>query len=180
MSYIDELRHPKWQKMRLQILERDGFSCTQCGDTEETLDVDHSYYERGLKPWEYPPESLHTLCRTCHEEVGQWRIVIKELLKLVCPAAYSDVAGFLVALLVARGYVPKCNFNDTLVDGMACYFGVQAQDVYSVLRHHETNSHLATDQLVDAHVDSLRMMSEAIYSAGVRTLRTEWAARQVS
>lgn len=31
------------------------------------LDVHHTYYVDGKLPWEYPDESLKTLCRSCHE-----------------------------------------------------------------------------------------------------------------
>ncbi|MCH8041761.1 MAG: hypothetical protein IH977_15675 [Nitrospinae bacterium] len=58
-SYYDLLKHPKWQKKRLRIMERSGFECESCGDNESMLSVHHSYYEKGKKPWEYDDESLH-------------------------------------------------------------------------------------------------------------------------
>jgi hypothetical protein len=66
-SYYEMLRSPLWQKKRLEILDRAGFECEDCGSKTDTLNVHHSYYERGVKPWEYPDESLHCLCETCHE-----------------------------------------------------------------------------------------------------------------
>lgn len=33
------------------------------------LQVHHTYYVYGNMPWEYPPESLKTLCKECHKEV---------------------------------------------------------------------------------------------------------------
>lgn len=65
--YIEKLRHPKWQKKRLQILDRDGFKCTECGDTEATLNVHHLSYDYGKDPWDYPDENMKTLCENCHE-----------------------------------------------------------------------------------------------------------------
>lgn len=44
MKYIEKLRDPRWQKKRLQILERDGFACQSCYDTETTLHVHHCTY----------------------------------------------------------------------------------------------------------------------------------------
>jgi hypothetical protein len=35
----------------------------------KTLHVHHSYYQAGLMAWEYPDESLTTLCWKCHEEL---------------------------------------------------------------------------------------------------------------
>jgi hypothetical protein len=59
--------HPNWQKKRLEILERDNFTCTQCGATEETLNVHHSHYVRGRKIWEYENCTLITFCDECHK-----------------------------------------------------------------------------------------------------------------
>lgn len=66
-DYSKKLRDPRWQKMRLQILERDEFTCTSCYNSEDTLHVHHRYYEAGKDPWEYPAEALVTLCENCHE-----------------------------------------------------------------------------------------------------------------
>lgn len=70
-TYYELLKHPKWQEKRLRILERDRFACTECFDTTSTLHVHHAYYEKGLAPWEYPDESLETLCESCHEMAGE-------------------------------------------------------------------------------------------------------------
>lgn len=61
------LRDPKWQRLRLKIMERDDFQCTFCGDRTTTLNVHHKYYDKGKNPWEYPEESLLTLCEHCHK-----------------------------------------------------------------------------------------------------------------
>lgn len=67
-TYSELLKDPRWQKMRLKILERDEFTCRHCGGTDETLHVHHKYYENGNLPWEYPTEALVTLCEPCHKE----------------------------------------------------------------------------------------------------------------
>jgi hypothetical protein len=77
VSYYEKLKSPLWQKMRLEIMERDGFACLECGDKGTTLNVHHTYYERGRDPWDYPPESLRTLCEPHHEEIEGLR---KEIL----------------------------------------------------------------------------------------------------
>jgi hypothetical protein len=66
-EYRKLLLHPNWQKKRLEILERDGFACRECGDVESTLHVHHQYYKKDAPPWDYPDESLLTLCEACHE-----------------------------------------------------------------------------------------------------------------
>lgn len=67
-NYSELLRNPRWQKKRLQILERDNWSCLICGDKDKTLHVHHKFYIKGRSPWEYPDYYLSTLCHECHEE----------------------------------------------------------------------------------------------------------------
>jgi len=71
-QYQELLKDPLWQRKRLQILERDGFKCLNCGDSERTLHVHHSYYCKNRHPWDYPSWSLRTLCCDCHEEESLW------------------------------------------------------------------------------------------------------------
>jgi len=65
-KYLEKLRDPRWQKKRLQILERDLFSCRICGDSESPLNVHHLYYCRNRAPWDYPHWALISLCEECH------------------------------------------------------------------------------------------------------------------
>lgn len=66
-KYAEKLRDPRWQRMRLKVMERDGFACQGCGDTRTTLNVHHKQYVRGCDPWEYPTSALETLCENCHK-----------------------------------------------------------------------------------------------------------------
>lgn len=66
-SYTEKLKDPRWQKKRLQILERDKWACQACFDETKTLHVHHLYYEDGAEPWDYPDYALVTLCADCHE-----------------------------------------------------------------------------------------------------------------
>ena len=68
-TYSEKLRDPRWQKMRLQVLERDDWRCSNCEDESRTLHVHHIYYEAGKEPWEYPIEALTSLCEDCHATV---------------------------------------------------------------------------------------------------------------
>lgn len=65
--YSEKLKDPRWQKLRLQIFERDNWCCQSCFDSESTLAVHHLFYEEGMEPWEYPTTLLVTLCESCHE-----------------------------------------------------------------------------------------------------------------
>ena len=67
MTYSEKLRHPKWQKKRLEILSRDGFKCLFCGTDEKNLQVHHLLYKK-RDPWDYPDYLYQTLCDDCHAE----------------------------------------------------------------------------------------------------------------
>ena len=68
MSYSDRLRDPRWQKKRLEILERDEWMCQSCFDSESTLHVHHRRYLQDVEPWDYPANLLLTLCESCHQQ----------------------------------------------------------------------------------------------------------------
>lgn len=71
MSYSDLLRDPRWQRKRLEVMERADFTCEDCGDTTTTLNVHHTFYAKGRKPWEYELDTLKCLCESCHERVTE-------------------------------------------------------------------------------------------------------------
>jgi len=68
MTYAEKLKDPRWQKRRLEILNRDQWTCQKCKDKDSTLHVHHRYYVFGCEPWEVPDEALVTVCFVCHEE----------------------------------------------------------------------------------------------------------------
>jgi len=133
-SYSDLLRHPEWQKRRLEILGRDGFECQSCGETEKTLHVHHDYYARDRKPWEYPAESLHTLCEDCHATVEAERKRLWDLVRLLQPGDHSRVAGYVLARLVSRGTIPAGEIaNGEELEGVSEHFLQDSRQVFSVL-----------------------------------------------
>jgi len=64
MTYSEKLKDPRWQKKRLEVLNRDGFKCSYCDDEKTTLHVHHLKYNKN--PWDVEIESLSTLCEDCH------------------------------------------------------------------------------------------------------------------
>ena len=89
MNYSEKLKNPKWQKKRLEIMERDCFKCRVCDDDGKSLHVHHIFYDNKFKnPWDYPNDLLITLCEDCHsleheidiKEVGLY--LMQDLIKL--------------------------------------------------------------------------------------------------
>jgi len=82
---MEQLRDPRWQRNRLAILERADWRCEGCGTRDVNLQIHHGYYERGLKPWEYPAEALYCLCDNCHERAESRKAEAYRELGLIAP-----------------------------------------------------------------------------------------------
>lgn len=72
VSRKDHARHSKrvtatrrWQVLRHQILERDGWACRCCG-SRKRLEVDHVQAVRIAPERSFDPRNLQTLCARCH------------------------------------------------------------------------------------------------------------------
>lgn len=69
MNYGEKLLDPRWQRKRLDILNRDGFCCKDCLDSKNTLHVHHLAYLPNKEPWDHPDHYLITLCKNCHYQL---------------------------------------------------------------------------------------------------------------
>ena len=78
-TYLQKLKDPRWQKKRLEIMNRDEFMCMNCADTESTLNVHHISYN-GSNPWETNSELLITLCEPCHKKETSDLIIAENIL----------------------------------------------------------------------------------------------------
>lgn len=87
-EYLAKLRDPRWQKKRLEILNRDRFFCQMCGDEKNTLHVHHRYYKNS-DPWDYPNDSLVALCESCHEFETENRGAFDDLIKIIKMGFFS-------------------------------------------------------------------------------------------
>jgi hypothetical protein len=77
-TYAEKLKDPRWQRRRLEVFQRDKFTCQWCFMDHKTLHVHHLDYIDGREPWDYPMEYLQTLCHECHEEVSLERPVVEK------------------------------------------------------------------------------------------------------
>ncbi len=55
----------RWQVLRQQILERDGWKCRSCGERRR-LEVDHIQPVRTNPELSFEPGNLQVLCGSCH------------------------------------------------------------------------------------------------------------------
>ena len=67
VPYAEQIKDPRWQKKRLEVLEANEFTCSACGDKENELHVHHPVYKKGAMIWEYEDYELCCLCSECHK-----------------------------------------------------------------------------------------------------------------
>jgi hypothetical protein len=101
MTYTEQLKHPNWQRRRLEILELSDFSCTCCGDKEKMLHVHHRRYIKGRMAWEYGDNELTALCETCHKDHHDARDLLERIL---AEAEESSGGSLLTAIGLLAGY----------------------------------------------------------------------------
>lgn len=103
MSYAEQLKHPNWQKKRLERLSDASWVCENCGQEGMTLHVHHKRYVKGRMAWEYEDYELAVLCENCHAKETK----LTDELHFLLTAA--DVS---VVLALANGYLS----NDVMAD----------------------------------------------------------------
>jgi transcription elongation factor Elf1 len=102
MTYSEKLSDPRWQKKRLEILNRDNFTCTLCGDDKSTLHIHHSAYTG--EPWEADSKMLITLCKNCH-------FVIENIDDHYINAVYQLISNKILNGKSER-FIPNPNFKE--------------------------------------------------------------------
>lgn len=67
VSYKQKLLDPRWQKKRLEVLNRKSWSCQICGESKKPLHVHHLCYSDTYNPWDVEDSALQSLCEDCHK-----------------------------------------------------------------------------------------------------------------
>lgn len=107
-AYAEKLKDPRWQKRRLEILQRDDFACRDCEATDKTLHVHHCLYRQNLNPWEYRDDELRTLCEDCHQKRGKVEANVKlEFARLLAQMKWEDIEYLMPEILIAKERGPE-------------------------------------------------------------------------
>jgi hypothetical protein len=139
-QYSSQLRDPRWQKKRLEILEHYKWMCLECFSESKELHVHHLIYKQGRKPWEYDEKELIVLCDKCHDEFHSTELALKEI---IIHSVFNSGLGPVSAIKHIGGM-------------MACFAGIEK---------HSGNSKTYIDGWNRYHVGSLAISSaiEASY-----------------
>jgi hypothetical protein len=144
------LKHPNWQRKRLEVLESAGFQCELCEEKEKTLHVHHKRYVKGREIWEYTRQELACLCEDCHAEHHELHGLLEEVL-----ASADHFNPYRAALGLVSGYMLACySLDGELEQRVRAKVGAQmdlgiialqfatmaAVDLHAALVHHESTS----------------------------------------
>lgn len=117
MTYQEKLKDPRWQKKRLEILERDDWKCVLCCNSKDTLHVHHKFYNKSKNPWDYENEMLETLCEDCHKD--------------------DHVHSFLISSVLTREIRKKFSLNDMIIitGGLVLADSIEGDNYNSLIIH---------------------------------------------
>lgn len=102
LSYAEMLKDPRWQKKRLEVMQRDGFRCQHCLSEDKPLQVHHLVYDKDKKPWEYDNNQLITLCEDCHQnETGDSRMIYANFQDLLYEFKLSGLSSAVLCSILS-------------------------------------------------------------------------------
>lgn len=131
-TYSEKLLDPRWQRVRLEVLNKHDFRCWHCGSRDKTLHVHHRFYRRGAEPWDYDPNSeLMALCKDCHATAELRLDTLRDL--LLKTDAVDEVIGLLKAQLYDYTGTECSIENREEADGFGGHFLLSAEGVIDKL-----------------------------------------------
>lgn len=140
--------------MRLEVMQRDKFTCCHCRETEKTLNVHHIFYTKGAAPWEYELSSLMTLCEDCHA-IAEARITT---IRVMAGGRSDDLMRGLCHILLAEAALEP--FRDPgLMDATGQLFTFL--DQYKALKEADG----ATEELVNSLRSSVCIITLGLLQA---------------
>ncbi len=116
-KYLEQYKDPRWQKLRLKIFERDKWTCRNCGNNEETLQLHHKCYYKDKNIWEYPEEELITLCEYCHSIENENKVIYNSIITPILKNLFSDEEIKIIdlSIKIANGFGQSLSSDKDMV-----------------------------------------------------------------
>ena len=131
-SFLAKYRDPRWQRIRLEVMQEAGFQCQECYSETETLNVHHRLYRKGADPWEYDLDELVCLCHNCHQYIHQIKTRLNAALAYQSAGMLDYLVGYAEASL-CEGPEGKLHIASALMaEGIADVFGIQLDEVIDI------------------------------------------------
>jgi len=140
--YYELLKDPRWQKKRLEIFERNNWECENCGSRDKPLHIHHSYYEKGLAPWEYSDENLHCLCEDCHKKAQDFKMLLQRQIGKLDFADLEQLYGY--ALGLETSWYPMVVIDVSsyeVAQGVGDCWGLSPEEVISGLQDRQIDGY---------------------------------------
>jgi hypothetical protein len=141
LSYSDKLKDPRWQKKRLEIMQRDNFCCSMCGDNEITLAIHHKQYNG--EPWQAHNDDLTTLCYVCHTVVEDIKKIIPSFIPSNSLKQPIPGVGYFIATFNNESSLYLYTYE---IETARVHLMLEAQQNLKPLVHFIINHWLKTDQ----------------------------------
>jgi len=132
-NYAELLKDPRWQRKRLEVMKAANFECCECGEGKKTLHVHHGYYEKDLKPWEYPDDSLHCLCEECHEKYSPWGIVLRREIGKLSPSHLEQILGHVVGIRAEGENIDIHFTSQEVLCGLAFVWNLDPEKIWKCI-----------------------------------------------
>lgn len=121
-QYLD----PRWQRKRLEIMQRADFACEWCGASDRTLHVHHGYYakEAYRQPWKYPDDTLYCFCADgCHPTAEELKQEVHKAVARIHPRYYELLLNTITAFGRQMDGEPDlwAGWDDTAYDDFGNY-----------------------------------------------------------
>lgn len=75
-------KDPRWLAFREEVFKYkkylQSFRCKNYCKNKKVLQVHHPFYINGLEIWQYNVEDMELLCRSCHKELHEKSIFVKD------------------------------------------------------------------------------------------------------
>ena len=137
MTYAEKLKDPRWQRKRLEIMQRDEFICTACKASDKSLNVHHCYYLPRTNVWEYPDSAMVSLCEDCHNEITFRIPKVMEKIKTPDDATRWESLMTLIGSSSSQSYTMALKIAfamDSLNSAVTQHDRIAAVKIFQILR----------------------------------------------
>lgn len=150
----------------MEVMERDDFACRQCGEAQATLNVHHAFYRRNTSPWDYPADSLFTLCEPCHGLIQNWTEAAHRAIGRLRLDDMQRAIGYARGVWAERLDDPREKVaveSFVVAEGIGDYLGVPAEEVL-----------LAVLPALTTVAEIVRALPAGISWQALQSLRADW------
>jgi len=102
MTWSEQRRSEAWKRKKTEVFTDSEHMCDECQESEH-LTVHHGYYAPRAAVWEYPMETLWTLCVDCHRKLQEQQFRLQVFIGTMHPNQYSAALHALEAVATDWG-----------------------------------------------------------------------------